>query len=848
VLAAATAALSALALAPAVGAVSGPSTPVIVPELVHDVSPPLVASPAAPPSRPLLGRLPGTGGGYLFGPIESFEGVANADNLDRVAQPDAEGDVGPSRYVEWANTSLAIFDKTGRRLVGPIPGSAVWNGLAPDPTGAASLCDTTNRGDPVVLYDQLDDRWVLSQFAWDTTGPTRRPPYVQCIAVSTGPDPAGSYYRYAFRMPGDLWNDYSKLGLWPSAFVHTDVATGPASVVGAGVFALDRAAMVDGRAANAVYTLVRDAPPLLPVDLDGDPDPRGALPRPLGPVLLVGLDDDGRGASADGIEIWRFQPDFADVRSSRVTGPTPLATQPFDSVVCATANCIRQPGVAPLLDPLSDRLMFRAEYRRLPGADAIALTHTVRADDSGRAGVRWYELVDRGSGFRVGRWGVVAPDGDGADRWVGSAALDSAGNLGLGFSVSSDLVFPSIGYTGIPADPAAVPTGEGRLAVGGGAETSLTGYWGDYASLTVDPVDGCTFWFTQEYYPASSGDGWHTRIGSFRFPTCGTVPAISGGPTVRDGELVTASPGSGPSLPGASFEYRWRRCDTSGGACADIGGATGAAYRLQDADVHSTIRVVVTATGAAGTASSLSAPAGPVAPTSTAPLDLVLSADRVARVSLGARVSLTVHVANHGNGTATGIVLTATLPAALALQPSESDSRCTGSPRVVCDLGFLPAGGSTSVTIAAKAAARGSSTVAVAVAGDQLDPVPATNTVALSALATAPPVLRFAGARSVGTQRRIATIGVRISIDESASLRLGVRSPSGGPVRLLPGTRLAGNPIGRRRSSLGAFLGRAGTFGVRASFRAARHGTYRLVVRAVDRDGLASSIVLPMQR
>jgi hypothetical protein len=834
------------------------SRPVLIPELVHDTSLPLSSSAQTVSSSsqagpvPLLPRLPGTGGGNLLGPIESFDGVANADNApDRFAQPDAEGDVGPSRYVDWANASIAIYDKRGRRLVGPISGSAVWAGLGTDPSGAASLCETQNRGDPVVLYDQLDDRWVLSQFAWDTTGRLMRPPYVQCVAVSTGPDPAGSYYRYAYRLPGDLWNDYSKLGLWSSAFVVTDVATGPAGVVGAAALALDRAAMVGGRAAAAVYTLVRDAPPLLPVDFDGTGVESGALARPVGPALLVGLDARDRGAAADGIELWSFQPSFANVSASHITGPTFLPTESFESILCSEQlNCIRQPGPGPFLASLSDRLMFRAEYRRLSGMDAIALTHTVLDKTTARAALRWYELLDRGSGFHIGRWGTLAPAGDSDDRWVGSAALDRVGDLGLGFSVSSNDLFPSIGYTGIPADPAASPPGEGRLAVGGGAETDSTGHWGDYGSVTVDPVDGCTFWVTQEYYAVASDGAWRTRIGSFRFPGCGALPTISGGgSTPRDGERLNASPGSWrPELPDATFAYRWRRCDASGGACADVADATGRAYRLGPADVHATIRVVVAATGASGaTASSLSLPVGPIAPQATAPLDLVVTSDRVPHATLGARVAVTLHVTNHGTGTATGLVLAATVPPVLALRADATDDRCSGAPRLVCDLGFLPAGGSTTVAIGATAAARGTATVVASVAGDQPDPDPTTNSVTATSVATAPPLLRVLRAPRASSRGKVVTVAARLAVDEQVALRLRVRTPSGSFIRLLPGTRLAGVVGARRALMLGAAVRRSGSFGVFARFRAGLPGAYRLLVRAVDSDRLHASIALPVR-
>src|SRR6266536_3184229 len=197
-----------------------PATPVAVPELANDLSPGLAdlgrsGAAGAPESRPFL---PGIGGGDLLGPVQSFEGVANDDNgaaaSARSSPPDPEGDVGPRHYVQWVNTSLAVYDKTGRRLLGPLPGNLVWSGfgLADGDDAAARLCDTTNRGDPVVVYDQLADRWVLSQFAWRFSGPRRAPPYVQCLAVSATPDPMGRYFRYAFRMPENLFNDYAKLG------------------------------------------------------------------------------------------------------------------------------------------------------------------------------------------------------------------------------------------------------------------------------------------------------------------------------------------------------------------------------------------------------------------------------------------------------------------------------------------------------------------------------------------------------------------------------------------------------------------------------------------------------------
>jgi hypothetical protein len=175
------------------------------------------------------------------------------------------------------------------------------------------------------------------------------------------------------------------------------------------------------------------------------------------------------------------------------------------------------------VDVIADRLMFRLQYRNFGTHQTLVTNHSVNAGSglARKAGVRWYELRNSGSGWSIFQQGTYAPDND--HRWMGSAAMDGLGNIALGFSVSGSATFPSIRYVGrVPSDPpGTLPQGETDLIAGGGSQTDPARRWGDYSMLTVDPTDDCTFWYTQEYYASISERGWQSRIGSFQFPACG---------------------------------------------------------------------------------------------------------------------------------------------------------------------------------------------------------------------------------------------------------------------------------------------------------------------------------------
>jgi uncharacterized repeat protein (TIGR01451 family) len=388
--------------------------------------------------------------------------------------------------------------------------------------GSAGPCATRDDGDPIVLYDHLADRWLISQLA------AAAPISHECIAISQTGDPSGSYFVYDFPMPNAKFNDYPKFGVWPDGYYMTDNQFLAEVFAGAGVFAFDRAKMLAGDpAASFIYFDLAALDPsiggMLPSDLDGPPPPAGT-PNPFA-YFTAGEFGDPQG---DALRIFDFHADFANPAASTFTerNESPIATAAFDPNLCGfSRSCIPQPGTPVGLDAISDRLMFRLQYRNFGSHQSLVVNHTVDADGTDHAGIRYYELRRTlpGGTWSIHEQATFAPDA--THRWMGSAALDQKGNLAVGFSASDNATFPSIRYAGRLATdlPGGLAQGEATLKIGAGSQTSSLSRWGDYSMLAVDPTDGCTFWYTSVYYAATSSSGWQTHIGSFAFPSCSQV-------------------------------------------------------------------------------------------------------------------------------------------------------------------------------------------------------------------------------------------------------------------------------------------------------------------------------------
>lgn len=502
--------------------------PIVSQDVKHDVSPPfsqmastapthagsrqqqaLVAQPTGPAlsnaqpepvAQPLSTALSGVTVGL------NFDGQNDNDTLNLLGEkfvpPDTNGAVGATQFVQIVNVTMAVYDKgTGARVLGPALISSIW-------TGFGGPCEAGNGGDPVVLYDQLGGRWLVSQLQFNSSFTSNQ----QCIAVSTSADATGSYNRYEFDFGGTL-PDYPKFGVWPDAYYYSSNSfvpfAGTFSFLGAQACVFDRAAMLAGSAASKIcFQNPPSVASLLPSDLDGN-----TLPPAGQPNFFLDI------ADSQDLNIFQFHVDFAIPADSTFTGPTLIAVAPFTEI-CARAinlSCIPEPIPGERVDGLGDRLMFRLAYRNFGDHESLVVNHTIKG--GALAGVRWYEIRSPlASPFVFQQGTVVDPD---TDFWMGSIAMDKAGNMALGFSASSLSLDPSVFLVGrAPTDPPGTMSGPTVLVAGGGVQEMSFHRWGDYSSMAIDPNDDCTFWYTQEYYKTSGSFNWTTRISSFKFASC----------------------------------------------------------------------------------------------------------------------------------------------------------------------------------------------------------------------------------------------------------------------------------------------------------------------------------------
>ena len=399
--------------------------------------------------------------------------------------------VGPNHIVQMVNGAYTIYNKSGAPVLGPNALASVWAGLG-------GQCAANTGGTPAVEYDQAADRWIITQQA-SLSGP-----YAECIAVSVSGDPMGAYNLYSYAFASNLNGD-AKLGVWPTATNSAYLASynlfaSDSSFAGAEICAYDRAGMLAGAAnpASLCFTGITGSS-FLPVDADGATAPLDGTP-----AYFADLNSTG-----GNLGMYSMSVDFG----AQTAALKPFATLAVDSF--NMAGSIAQPGTSVVLDSMSDRLMYRLAFRMFEDHESMVVTHAVAT--GGVAGVRWYELrapVSATGSFTLFQQGTFAP-ADGNSRWMGSAAMDGAGDLVLGYSASGSNLYPALRYTGrTAADPAGTMEAEASIQEGTRSET-WNSQWGEYNAVHIDPSDDCTFWHV------SGGSGANTRIGSFKFSGCG---------------------------------------------------------------------------------------------------------------------------------------------------------------------------------------------------------------------------------------------------------------------------------------------------------------------------------------
>jgi Abnormal spindle-like microcephaly-assoc'd, ASPM-SPD-2-Hydin len=480
---------------------------------------PVPHAAAAPglPEDPVLQK---EGGPFVSAtPGVDFDGVP-AQNY---APSDSNMAVGPNHIVETVNVRFAIYSKTGTLLSGPTNFTTFFTPLGGNCAAGAS--------DPIVNYDRLADRWVISDVGIGGS-------YSECVAVSKTNDPTGAYVLYAYGFGVNL-NDYPKLGVWPTtsnaAYLATYNIFGPGGFAGADICGFDRTKMLAGAPSPA--QLCKMTPNTeggyLPSDMDGPTAPTDGTPG-----VFISWQNSNPGQ----LYLRKLTLNFAG-GTATLSAPTTISVANF---VQACGGCVPQTGTFQTLDTLSDRVMYRFAVRHFADHDRAVVNHAVQTGTGSQVAVRWYELYDPAGAVTVNQQGTFAPDT--TYRWMASIAEDKNGDIGLGYSASSSSIHPGIRFTGrVPTDASGTLETEASILVGTGSQTSGLARWGDYTAMQVDPSDDCTFWYVDQYEKVSGTFNWNTNIGSFAFTGCTgggpsfTLTAVPNTVTISQGSSGTST-------------------------------------------------------------------------------------------------------------------------------------------------------------------------------------------------------------------------------------------------------------------------------------------------------------------
>jgi hypothetical protein len=548
------------------------ATPRQTPAPPARIVPPVITSPPGAaaveqkaqgmnPAAELVESFDGLGAGF-----EGPQGATSARNPS-----DNSLAVGPNHIFQIVNTRIAIytkkgrqFEKTGRVLYGPVATNTIFKGFG-------GMCESTNNGDAVVRYDQLADRWfvVMPIFRRGAVRPDQpalaragepahlsvpgRPgqpgapaalfvpppatppptppqrsnqtpgggqagpqgPYSMCYAISAGPDPLGSYYRYEFLR--SLFPDYPRPAIWPDGY-YVPTSTGD-DVIQKHACVVERAKMLKGEPASEQCVVIDGVNFLNNADLDGKQLPPAGSPNI---IMAAGGTQLKKTFEDDAIFAWKFHVDWQNPANTKVTGPERIAVAPYHYLCDGQlTNCVPQPGTDRRLDAQGDKIMARLVYRRSGNRESLVAAHSVNTS-AGGGGVRWYEFrIDQQKKDRniiLHQQGTYAPDG--LFRWMASPAIDKFGNIGIGYSFGGASVFAGQRFAGRSQKDAlgTLTLRETVLVEGEAAQIAMR--WEDYTQTAIDPSDDCTVWYVGDYLKKEATN-YSTRIGAFRMPGCG---------------------------------------------------------------------------------------------------------------------------------------------------------------------------------------------------------------------------------------------------------------------------------------------------------------------------------------
>ncbi len=510
--------------------------------------------------------------------------------------PDVNGDVGPTVYIQSVNDAYAVYNKATGARIAAFTEASLWSTAS---TG--TVCDTDNEGDPVVLHDPLTDRWILTNFAFafNSSG-NEIAPFYQCFAVSKTSDPVtGGWYLYAVKMdtggtgkpPANTLNDYGKFGVWTDCLYMgaNGFNATSGSYVGAIFASFSKSDMYSGAPLTSSIGFISTTNnpfTMIPSNLLGSS--AASLPPTGTPNYFVSQSN-----AALNFEVRKFTAGANCGAGGTLSAATTVSQTSYTR---PGQNIVPQPNTTNKLDSLGDRLMQKVQYRKIGSAESLWVVHSTRTSASSTVRPQWAQINVSGGTITTTpvQQQIYAPDTT-LYRWMGSLAVDGQGNMAVGYSISNATSpnFPSIAYSGrligdtvntLPQTETIMTTGAGSQTNGPGSlSATLIHRWGDYSSMSIDPSDDCTFWYTNEYYDSQANgsiSNWQTRIGSFKFPSCtsaanqtitftSTAPAaaVIGGATYN----VTATASSGLTVALTIDATASSVCSISGSTVSFIG-------------------------------------------------------------------------------------------------------------------------------------------------------------------------------------------------------------------------------------------------------------------------------------
>ncbi|HFX17681.1 MAG TPA: T9SS type A sorting domain-containing protein [Flavobacteriales bacterium] len=429
-------------------------------------------------------------------PLLTFEATHNG-----ATPSDPTGAAGPNHYVVAYNTAFKIFDKNGNVLVNDTNLSTLFPGHSSD-------------GDPIVLYDQFADRFLITNFDVSST------PNKLLVAVSKTADPVNDgWHIYAFEIPGTDSNnfiDYPKFSIWSDGYYVTSNKDASSADTSDVVFVMERDQMIAGAQTAQIMGF-----PLPGIVNNGFYSPSGfnvngnQMP-PAGNAPIIFMQDDSwAGVNQDHLKIWYVNVDWNTPSNSIISNPEQINTTAFNSVFNNGGfSNLPQPNGTDI-DALQATIMFMTNYRRFANYNSVVLNFVVNTDGQGKAGIRWYELRQNNDGdpWSIYQEGTYI-DPSNHNTFAGSINMDKFGNIGLGYTIVDSDQVPELHFTGrYASDPLSQMTISAGI-VTPGVTSDPSNRYGDYAQLTVDPSDDKTFWFISEYF---TNEGRADQVAKFKF-------------------------------------------------------------------------------------------------------------------------------------------------------------------------------------------------------------------------------------------------------------------------------------------------------------------------------------------